>query len=194
MGSYISIGFVFRRNLEEKIDINFKKLVNFLVQKSGKLNSIKVSKDMDGEEWIEVNVLNDDSRLDLLTEFFYGQLNLSSNIIDGKSLEIIIHIENKPNYYGFLLDIQEADLIKTNSIEELDYISDKLIKLMVDFYGVSGYDYAFCDHEANIEYSPNEFLMLEKNIYSITIITNHCKNNLEIRKSNWHIDGLTKRS
>ncbi|WP_254634950.1 Imm64 family immunity protein [Paenibacillus sp. GbtcB18] len=52
------------------------------------------------------------------------------------------------------------------------------------------FDYAFCDHEAQIEFSPREF---KPERYSRSFWPDLSNGELKIAKSSWHINGLTER-
>ena len=151
--------------------------------------------DIDGEEWIEEREVKE-HQLGMLTQYFYGQLNLTSSFIKDKSLNITIHIEKEPSYFGFLLDVSEADIISTDGIKEIEDITDIILNFIIDIHNVSAYDYAFCDNEVSIEYSPEEFASIKNNIYSIAVIASNIQQlgKLDVKKSDWNIDGLTKRN
>ena len=161
---------------------------------------MKISKDIDGEEWIEYDSLvgiKTDDICNILAENYYGQVEIKSNLLRHKNLMITIRVEKEENeeYFGFLLDISEEALIKTNSVSEMNNITDEIEEFIQEFYKHSPYEYAFCDNEAEIQYSPIEFKKIKKSIYSIVAIpfleSNSSKVN--IIRSNWNIDGLTSR-
>ncbi|MFF2158113.1 Imm64 family immunity protein [Paenibacillus chitinolyticus] len=52
------------------------------------------------------------------------------------------------------------------------------------------FNYAFCDHEAQIEFSPREF---KPERYSLSFWPDLSNGELKIAKSSWHINGLTER-
>lgn len=47
-----------------------------------------------------------------------------------------------------------------------------MIKVMCELQYVLNYDYAFCDNEAELQYSPKEF-MFGQDVYSITAVSNN---------------------
>lgn len=201
MGSNISIGLIYERLTKERIEKELDNIVKYLLAYDTRMKKLKVSKDIDGEEWIESDSLNTfqkDSILTMLADNYYGQLEVSGNLLDCNSLVITIRVEKEAeeDYFGFLLDISEEELIKTNSIDEINKITERIIDFMIDIHSYSGYDYAFCENEAEIQYSPKEFRNFEEGIYSVSIIP--IKSNdpmgFNIIKSSWNIDGLTSRN
>lgn len=199
MGSYISIGLIYG-NLEIiYLKNKLENLLNYLIDESFNIESMKVCKDTDGEEWIEYNSIKKDqiSKLyDLLGKYYYGQLRLKCNVLGLENVEVTIRIEKEEDYFGFLLDLSEAELIKLGSQEELNNLTEKIINFITDMYKSLEFDYAFCDNEAEIKYSPAEFKELKNDIYSIVVIPllDKYEQSFDIIKSNWHIDGLSIRN
>ncbi|ODM24753.1 hypothetical protein A7W90_00130 [Clostridium sp. Bc-iso-3] len=200
MGSNISIGFVYTGIAQEQIKNELNNIFSYLLSHNTRMVKMKVSKDIDGEEWIEYDMLDThkkDDVISLLAEYYFGQIEVYSNLIGCNNLKLIIRIEKEPDkdYFGFLLDISEAQLLKNNSIDEIKKVTDNIVSFMTDIYGYSGYDYAICDNEAEIEYSPEEYMNIQDDIYSISIIPNRNNESTEfnIIKSSWNIDGLTSR-
>ena len=201
MGSFISIGFIYQVFSIQTIENEIKKLLKYIVDTDGSLKKMKVSKDIDGEEWNEYDSLMNlqgDSIYAILAKNYYGQIEVNSNIFGCKNITIIIRIEKEEDedYFGFLLDIDEEELINTNSASEISNITEKIIDFITRFYNYSAYDYAFCDNEAEIKYSPIHFKKVERSIYSITVIPilDGNSNRLNVIRSNWNIDGLTSRN
>lgn len=199
MGSYVSIGFIYENFSVDRIKSEFKKLVSKIISFNGNVKKMKVSKDFDGEEWAEYEFLNNfqmDSNCDMLAEYFYGQLEIDCNLFGGISLKTIIRIEKEreEDYFGFLMDVSEEELIKSNSADEINRVTQEIIEFMTQFYSCSAYSYAFCDNEGEIQFSPKKFRDLENSIYSVTVMPNLGSNNsLKVSKGNWNIDGLTTR-
>ncbi len=199
MGSYISIGLVYDKLDLERVKIELENLTAYLITELGSVKRVKVSKDVDGEEWIEYNTLENyqiSEMCGLLSKHFYGQLSLMCNYLGLDNFEVTIRIEKEEDYFGFLLDVREAELIKTGCLEEINSITEKIITFIKDLRNVLVYDYAFCDNEAEIKYSPREFGELKNDVYSIVIIPSFTEKekSYNIIKSNWNIDGLTIRN
>ncbi|HHW37552.1 MAG TPA: hypothetical protein GXX18_10000 [Bacillales bacterium] len=199
MGSFISIGLIYSKRTEERFKNELDILVRYLVSKDGILKKIKMSKDIDGEEWIEYtpnNNLEISESLNLIAKYYYGQVNVVCTFLGFSDLEVAVRIEKEKDYFGFLLDISEADVIKTHNVEVINRVTDQIINFIIDLYSVSGFDYAFCDNEAEIQYAPDEFCTLENDMYSIIVIPSFGEQDkaLNVFKNNWHIDGLTARN
>lgn len=201
MGSNISIGFIYERFTQERIVKELGNIIKYLFVHDIRITKMKVSKDIDGEDWIEYDSINTfqlDSVFSMLAEYYYGQLEVSSNVLGCNNLAITIRVEKEAekDYFGFLLDISEEELIKFNSIDEINKVTERIIDFIIDIHSCSGYDYAICDNEAEIQYSPAEFGNLAKAIYSIAIIPSITNNSnvLKVIKSSWNIDGLTSRN
>ena len=199
MGSYISIGLVYDKSDLERVKNELERLSTYLTTEFGSVKSMKVCKDTYGEEWIEYNSFENhqiSDLCDLLAKYYYGQLSLKCNILGFDNLEVTIRIEKEEDYFGFLLDVSEAELIKTGGLEELNSITEKIICFITDLHKVLVFDYAFCDNEAEIQYSPTEFKELKNDVYSIVILPTSEKKEkpYDIIKSNWHINGLTIRN
>lgn len=199
MGSYISIGFVYDKLDLGQVKVELEKLTTYLITELDSIKNMKFSKDMDGEEWVEYSSFNNYQISDLcslLAEHYFGQLNLECNLFELDNLEVTIRVEKEQDYYGFLLDMSETELIKTGDLEEIDDITEKIINFVTDLHKALIYDYAFCDNEAEIQHSPREFKELKNAVYSIVVIPTFEKQekSFNVIKSNWHIDGLTIRN
>ncbi|PKM51853.1 MAG: hypothetical protein CVV02_04385 [Firmicutes bacterium HGW-Firmicutes-7] len=198
MGSYIGMGLVYNGIPENGLESELKNVVNFLISHNGSINNIKFSKDRHGNEWTETIIDNKENEnfYSYLSNGYFGQLHLICNILSIQKLNVYIRIEKNKNFFGLLLDISEEELIGTASIEDIGKITDNIIEFLNELYGFTVFAYAFCDNEAEIQYSPIEFQSqsLNEDIYSIVAIPDlENKNKLKIIKSNWHIDGLTTR-
>ncbi|WP_040214194.1 Imm64 family immunity protein [Clostridium polynesiense] len=199
MGSYVSIGFIYENFSVDRIQNEFKKLVSKIITFNGNVKKMKISKDFNGEEWAEYEFLNNfqmDSNCEMLADYFYGQLEIDCNLFGGIRLKTILRIEKEKDedYFGFLMDLSEEELIKFNSADEINRVTEEIIEFMIQFYSCSAYNYAFCNNEGEIQFSPKKFREIENSIYSVTVIPNLVSNNsLKVIKSNWNIDGLTSR-
>lgn len=198
MGSYISIGLVYDGLVLEQARIQLKNLISHIISDLNAVKGIKMSRDISGKEWIGYNYNNKckiDDLCRLLIENYYGQLNLKCNLFGLNQLNITVHIEKEQDYFGFLLDISESELLKTGDLEEINNMTEKIIDFILDLHTTLTYDYAFCDNEAEFQYSPREFRRLKSAVYSIAVIPSIGKqeNSFDVIKSNWHINGLTTR-
>lgn len=197
MGSYIGIGLVYNIS-ESGLEKELRNLVNYLICREAIIESIKFSKDEDGNEWVEESLKNNidiENFYSLLANGFFGQLHVVCNILNIQNLNVYIRIEKvDKDYFGLLLDINEEELIGENSVENINRVTNRIIGLLNDLFEVSVFDYAFCDNEAEIQYSPIEFQSLNEKVYSIVALsTTEDKKKLKIIKSDWHIDGLSTR-
>ncbi|MDD3172673.1 MAG: Imm64 family immunity protein [Herbinix sp.] len=197
MGSYITIGFIYNKFSMNNIKNQMERVVEYIVSSVGIIKKAKVSKDMDGEEWIEYDSINNsqiDTLFTSLAEHYYGQIEMETNLFDLKNLTIIMRVvkEENDDYFGLLLDVDENAFI-TNTV---NVYTEKILNLITEFYNYSVYDYAFCDNEAEIKYSPKEFINLKESVYSLAIlpVCNDISNKLRVIKSKWNIDGLTSRT
>lgn len=197
MGSYISIGFVFNELNFEQIKNKLRKLVNLLIANNGQLKEMKFSKDIEGMDWVEYSFKNNILTIDLIESLainYFGELKITSDFLKIGNLNIIVNVEKEKSYFGFLLEISEAELLKTHNSEEIKFITDKVIDFMIDAHDILDYAYAFCDNEAEIEYSPQEIVSFDRDVYSIIIFYSSKKQKeYYIKKSKWNIDGLTSR-
>ncbi|WP_407282185.1 Imm64 family immunity protein [Methanolobus sp. WCC1] len=207
MGARISIGLTYGiGNLKtlvyddatvEKLQQELKNIIEYFLDSNGTIKVAKYSENADGENWKEINLDSLFFSLENLKDFssgYYGEILLNSEIIKGKKLDYTIRTVKETNFFGFLLDIEEADIFKSTSYpdEEIDSITEKLITTMCRIYSHSKYDYAFCDLEAQFYYPLEIFKHSDGYIYSVTIIPNS-DSNLTVIKSDWHIDGHNAR-
>jgi hypothetical protein len=198
MSSYIGIGFVYKGNCCVKLEKELRNVVNYLLSLNGVVKSIKFSNDKDGNLWInesQTTLFDRNNFLELLANGYYGELNMTCDLFELYNVFICIRIYKDENhFFGLLFDIEEQVLIPEESIKMMDITTEKIIDFINRIYQFSSYDYAFCDHNADIQYSPEEFTSFEKNIYSVVAIpSREDKRIIQITKSNWHIDGLTYR-
>lgn len=197
MGSYVSIGFVYTNNSVDNIINKLSTLINFFNSKGGKIQNAKVSEDREGNNWIEFNLINNlnfINAVQLLSQYYYGQIDVVTTLFDLKDLELSISIEknDKEDYFGFIINIPEYLFSINSSSRNVNLYTERFIDLMREYYRLSPYNYAFCDNEAEIIHSPILFENLNKSIYSISIIADK-HNNLNVIKSNWNLDGMTVR-
>ncbi|ACL77062.1 Imm64 family immunity protein [Ruminiclostridium cellulolyticum] len=195
MGSYIGIGFVYNGMSGERVEIELKNIVNFLISHNGNINSIKFSKDEYGNVWIQDSLNNKciDDFYSSLCNGYFGELHITCSILSVQNLNVCIRIEKAKKYFGLLLDISEEELIGVNSSENINRITEEIIEFFNELYKASVFEYAICDNEAEIQYSPEEFQSIGEAVYSIAALPEKNKKSLKIIKNSWHIDGLTAR-
>ncbi len=194
MGSYIGIGLVYN-GTGDRLERELRNVVNYIISHDGSINSFKFSKDEEGNEWEEDSLDNKgvNNFYSSLCNGYFGQLHMICNILSIQKLNVCIRVEKAKNYFGLLLDIGEEELIGIGSSKIINKITDKIIEFLNELYEVSAFEYAICDNEAEIQYSPIEFQALSEEVYSIVALPVEDKENLKIIKSSWHIDGLTTR-
>lgn len=192
MGSKITIGYVFGIENKKVMALYLEELVNILSEE-GLIIDFKFSLDDEGNEWKECVVKKnkmESSAYELLTKYYYGTVKLISNIVNLRSKEIAVTVEQTSEYFGFLIDLDEEDLNQDFNLEEIE---SSIINFVAKSYGLLKFDYAFCDHEAEIEYSPKEITKVEEEIYSLLFIPSVMKDEVEVKRSSWYLDGLTRR-
>lgn len=196
MGSSTNIGFVYGSNSRSLAETELSSLIQYFISNNGSVLSQKYCKDIDGDGWVESNEVAYLSLKDTSSQLvnnYYGQLKIKCNLLGKKGLTIdVLFKKLSQTSYGILLDIADEQLF--NSVNSLDAITDEIIELMRRIYSISHFDYAFCDNEAQIEYSLSDLIALGNPVYSvIAILKGANQSNLQIVKSSWHIDGLTPR-
>jgi len=197
MGSYIGIGLVYNIDLQNRIELELKNIANYLVSHEGRITNFKYSKDEEGIEWVEKSFISNleiERIYNKISNNYFGEIEVEVSILSIEKLKIRIAVRKVDNYYfGILLDILEEELIGVGSKKKLNTITNNIVLLLEELYVVSNYDYAFCDNEAEIQYSPHEFQSLNKKVYSIVALPIREEKKVRIEKSNWNIDGLTDR-
>jgi hypothetical protein len=196
MGSSTTIGFVYGSNSRTYAETELNNVTQYLISNNGKVLSQKYCKDLNGNGWVESNeiaylLLSD--TLNQLVNNYYGQLKIECDILGKKGLNLDILFKRiDQNNYGILLDIPDEQILSSNL--QLDSVTNGIIALIQTIYKVSHFDYAFCDNEAQIEYSLPALRSIENCIYSLVAMPDEMnQSNLQIIKSSWHIDGLTPR-
>lgn len=187
MSSYISIGFVANDN-EELFVEKCKKIMEVNNKNIGQI-IFKYPTDETCNKW---NVSNEQVKnIDkMLKQCFTNEL--AEIIVDYRINEqifkgILIKIRKKiGEYTGILFEISE-DCFPLK--EKINSIENEIIAILRDLLNI-GFEYAYCDNEADIEYSIKE-VMGQKNRYSILVTREN--NNIVTKLASWKIDGLTSR-
>ncbi|SDG59688.1 Immunity protein 64 [Fontibacillus panacisegetis] len=189
MGSTINIGLVY--NDSKAIGKILEKLLGLVVENNGHFQSVKFCEDYDGESWIELDYPNMDTTfIDKMTKSYFVQIQSCLDLFQIEQLKTDIRIEKYDEFFGLLLLFNEDEILPNYSIESLEKITNSIINFIVEVHPVLNFDYAFCDHEAEIEYSPKEF---KPEKYSLSFLPNLTNGVLGVRKSSWEINGLTER-
>jgi hypothetical protein len=195
MGSYIGVGLIYNGISGDRVEKELKNVVNCLISHDGKINKVKFSKDWDGNEWVE-DILDNKCINDFYSSLcngYFGELHIICNILNVHKLNVCLRVKKEKKYFGLLLDIDEEELIGVHSSENIDKITDKVIEFLNELYKTSVFEYAICDNEVEIQYSPEEFQSISEAVYSIAALPEKNRKSLKIIKSSWHIDGLTIR-
>ncbi|MDF2699927.1 MAG: hypothetical protein K0Q49_1483 [Haloplasmataceae bacterium] len=185
MGSYISLGFVFQNDKEIKDSL--KQLLKLLNNKNSPI-IYKVCFDLSEDNWLErkINyndIIEDD--FNNLTNYFYSNIKLNASFL-GFDLLLNITIYKDEDFYGFLIDLFE-DYFKISYLD----LEDSLINFVNDIYSKLKFDYAFGEHDGEIEFSPNE--IIQQNVNYCLLFLKDNKDSLQILKGDHLLDGLTTR-
>lgn len=192
MPSIINLGLIYEKG---NIDNELRNIINYFLAFNGTILTTKVCQDIDGENWIEKELISNEllkSDYEELTKGYYGQVDLNIYLW-SKKLNIQIRIEKFESIPGLKITFIQDELMDSDNTtvgrEELEDYTKKFEELLVSIYEVSKYDYSFCDNDAEIEHSLAQILSTNQEIYSILIIPP--KNNFIIKKASWGIDGLS---
>ncbi|KAB1438065.1 Imm64 family immunity protein [Candidatus Galacturonibacter soehngenii] len=195
MGSFISIGIVYTDKNIIKMGDDLVDIIKYL---SPFCNKIVVNypdddicenweeKSFVGEEGFEkaFSILND-------KKFSTGKIYCK---IQNKDYNVLVSIKGKNDLFrGILFEIPEEELfLEKFSSDILDIITDKIANSIIELWNNTEFNYAFCDSEADIEYSLCEVRASEKPIYSMLLLKNEFNQPI-VRLGSWCIDGLTPR-
>lgn len=169
LGAVISIGLVYpKRGCDLSLECN--KLINVL----HKTYSTTVTR----------NIRD-------LNPIFDSQVVLFPIIYQSRKLSTIMRALHRNDLNGILLDFSEEEIIPVHNEENLIQAEDFLIKLIKEITPDLKFSYAFCDHEAEITYAPENFFQFDTPVHSLEFIP--IEAGMIIRKSKWHIDGHTER-
>lgn len=189
MSCYINIGVVFCDELLPIAPDNIYELSKRILNECDEI-TIKYSEDDHGFRWEERTYRQNEIMVAVNTlevnKLAIGKLKYR---IQQKEYNILISIRKKDNkLWGLLLEIPEEELfVGDYSKDKFNYITNKIIINMKNMLTNVKFGYAFCDCDAEIEYSLSEVLS-KNNYYSILLL-----NNLTVRLAPWNIDGITPR-
>jgi hypothetical protein len=200
VGSHIAIGFVFEQYTNAKIKLHISKLANYLGINCNSIEKFQVSKDKDGGDWIEITYPANnslDNIYSLAATYYFAEFDLNLDFLGIKNFQAFLRVvkNEEKNYFGLILFLNEEQLIKKYEQIELDRVTPKVLDFIRGIYPILEYDYAYCDSEAPIEYSPAEFKALDRSLYSVAVIpiSENEKIQLNFIFSGWNIDGHTRR-
>jgi len=189
--SSISIGFVFEK--QQNVTETFSELLISLTT-NGKMKKLAYSLDKDGDNWEEETTFDYSiNRISsIMIDNYFGRITIESVILTNKSITYDVSISNLANDdFGFLIEIDIEHLFKVGNKDELESCTKEVIQFCEKIFDRIEYKYSFCDHEAALEYTWDEFKAMNENIYSVSIIP---KDNIFIvNLTTWEIDGLSSR-
>lgn len=199
MGSYITTGFVFSGADVNIIKKKLTDIIMHLSDKSESYKSVKASKDIDGNDWIEFKfeeLADIQEAYRFASEGYFGQINLVTSLFTRDEILVSVIVEKEADYFGILVDIAEDDFLKSNDPAVLNAADDLMIKFMNELYEVLKYNYAFCDNEAELLFLLDENQSLNEDMYSILVIPSNSGLNsiTNVFRSNWYLNGLTSRN
>ncbi|OBY76464.1 hypothetical protein BBG47_26980 [Paenibacillus sp. KS1] len=189
MGASINVGLIYCNEL----DVFSKRLysiMDFLVSSQGEILSMKYALDEDALNWVETGTCRsvDSNLINELLQNYFAEISINTGSLFVNSKNICISVEkNEGHHSGVIISFQESEIIVDYSIEELDSATDFMVDFIKQVYQIAPFDFAFCDHEAEIIYPLNGVE------YSIMIYPTSVASDILVEKSNWHLNGLTKR-
>lgn len=183
MGSYINIGLISKKNRNDFINQCIK-----LIKSFHEFNaiSIKFPKDNKYSIWVE-----DDMReytLDIAMKYCYNcdMTEILCNFeLEKYYLEnVLVRIRHiQEGVLGILFEIPEEN----NIFQNIDDAEVAIVSFLEKIERL-GFEYAFCDNEANIPIRIEQINLDEE--YAIFVNYNP---NIEVIFATWKIDGLSKR-
>ncbi len=182
LGGYLSIGLVYEDI--KSISRELKGLVIYLQKENIILTEVQYSQDEDGEQWVKNKVNNIDFNYNSLKDKYYLSLEMVGDLFRIGTQNFVIRVNRENGFFGFLIDIEWRLLID----KDKEDITKRIVNSMIKLLKFTDYDYAFCGHEAEIEYSPTH-VKKNKNIFPITLL--NCKNKLELIYGEFNIDGIS---
>lgn len=190
MGSYISVGFVFKMiKLKFKEQI-LKYLIGNLPLSDYSVLIYKTDTDIEGRKIIEKKMMYrqmSDEDYKIITDYDFGNILLMCNFLGIKNQMMNITFFKEKTHFGFLIELFEDPFRN-----KVDYLKQEtlLVNFMKECFKEMDFDYAICDNEGTIEFSPEE-ISHEDFSYSILILPEGDK--LVVKKGEYLIDGKTKR-
>ena len=185
MSSYISIGFVTDNNYNSIIDMS-KKIFEFNKEIISVM-SLKYPEEEMCNNWIteKIGTADFDKAIRKCYSHEMAEIQITIQTDQHNICDIIAKIKLRKFCGGILFEIPESNFDLMRDIDGLEGMILNWIKKC----SRTGFKYAFCDNEADIEDYKIKHV-INKEIYSILVIN---KNQLVTKFSPWKIDGLTRR-
>ncbi|RST77371.1 hypothetical protein D4T97_002465 [Siminovitchia acidinfaciens] len=185
-GGDVNIGMVFTE--EKGIFVTWSKMKSYIIKNGGQFKKLKYSKDMDGENWIQLDIKDNSLDESFLTGY-YPELELSRSSLGLNTERIHLSIEKDDGYFGFLFGIEWDSLFS----KEVDVakIRNHMVATLTAIYETIPFAYSFIGHEIEIDSSPDEFedLIAHNDSYPVALIES--KDGLDIYYGNIGIDGIS---
>jgi len=195
MGAKINIGFV--KSDITTLNDNYVCLLNFLNENGMKVKLIKFSTEENGINWVEIrnpNVSETKKLVNQLKKVYFCEFKVADFPYNNSFIDVLIRLGiHEDDFYSFIIEIEEALIIKSYEINDLEFVESFIINFIEIFLGKLKLDYAFSSQDAEVEFSPEKFINLTKPYYSLEVKYDD-NDNLKISKANWYINGVTERS
>ncbi|MBP3950260.1 Imm64 family immunity protein [Bacillus suaedae] len=192
LGGLVNIGIVF--NEQHSLVDTIGDMKAFLQHKGCRLVSVKFSEDIDGENWVEIDI-HDNKLDDSFLDGYYMSVELSGSIFDSMTDEIAttLRIEKESNYHGYLFSINWGDLFPDENNElEIRHTRQKIVGTLIELYQTISYSYAFVGHEIEIELDPEEFARTIADNHSYPVAMVRAEGGLDLYYGSTGIDGFSK--
>lgn len=186
MGSYISVGLVAGKCEPSEFLELCKRAFNMFGANIQRM-TLKYPLDSECIRWEEkeVSIKEIDSVLSECYSNNLCELHIDYLIEKRCVSGVLFKLKKGDGYQGALFEIPEENFDIVNEIDILESKIKAIIKNILPY----GFEYVFCDNEADIEYSKEKILSMDS-VYSVLLINNE----LNFRLAPWKIDGLTERS
>lgn len=187
MGSYITIAFVCRWQNKH---IFIQKCKELFSDSAAYITGIscKYPADESYSVWNSINesIAQIEALLEICFDCNLAEIRMDYISKDRSIPGIVVKIEKiLGDSIGIHFALPENSLLNGYSI---DYIEKEIVNTLKE--GLGSFDYAFCDHETDIESDLSD--VLEGNAkYSILVYKT--TDSVVVRFANWKIDGLTSR-
>ncbi|VEF46747.1 Uncharacterised protein [Bacillus freudenreichii] len=185
-GGYVNIGTVFTE--DRGIFETWSKMKGYIIENGGQFKKLKYSKNMDGENWIQLDIKDNSLDESFLTGH-YPELELSGSSLGLNTERIHLSIEKDNGYFGFLFGIEWESLFS----KEVDVakIRNHMVATLTAIYETIPFAYSFIGHEIEIDCSPDEFkdFIAHNDSYPVAMIEN--KGGLDIYYGTIGIDGIS---
>lgn len=186
MGSYISVGLVAGKCEPSEFLELCKRAFNVFGESIQRM-TLKYPLDSECISWKEktMSINEIDSALSDCYSNNLFELHIDYLIEKRCVSGVLFKLKKGDGYQGALFEIPEENFDIVNEIDILEGKIKAIIKNILPY----GFEYGFCDNEADIEYSKEKILSTDS-VYSVLLINNESK----FRLAPWKIDGLTERS